>query len=51
IHRKLLDHLFNVNYDELEVLKLKQIVDVLEEAADAFEHVANTVETIAVKES
>ena len=35
----------------LEVLKLKQIVDVLEEAADAFEHVANTVETIAVKES
>jgi uncharacterized protein len=26
-------------------------VDVLEEAADAFEHVANTVETIAVKES
>jgi hypothetical protein len=24
---------------------------VLEEAADAFEHVANTVETIAVKES
>jgi predicted phosphate transport protein (TIGR00153 family) len=51
IHRKLLAQLFNGKYDAIEVLKLKQIVDVLEEAADAFEHVANTVETIAVKES
>ncbi|GAA2510668.1 DUF47 family protein [Streptomyces thermolineatus] len=52
IHRKLLAHLFNNGkYDAIEVLKLKQVVDVLEEAADAFEHVANTVETIAVKES
>ena len=51
IHRKLLAHLFNGKYDAIEVLKLKQIVDILEEAADAFEHVANTVETIAVKES
>ncbi|MGH8966020.1 MAG: DUF47 domain-containing protein, partial [Actinomycetes bacterium] len=50
-HRKLLAHLFNGKYDAMDVLKLKQIVDVLEEAADAFEHVANTVETIAVKES
>ncbi|MCG7528470.1 DUF47 family protein [Streptomyces sp. OfavH-34-F] len=51
IHRKLLAQLFNGKYDAIEVLKLKQVVDVLEEAADAFEHVANTVETIAVKES
>ena len=51
IHRKLLAHLFSGAYEAIEVLKLKQIVDVLEEAADAFEHVANTVETIAVKES
>jgi predicted phosphate transport protein (TIGR00153 family) len=51
IHRKLLAHLFGGTYEAIEVLKLKQIVDVLEEAADAFEHVANTVETIAVKES
>ncbi|PYC85462.1 DUF47 domain-containing protein [Streptomyces tateyamensis] len=51
IHRKLLAHLFSGQYETLEVLKLKQVVDVLEEAADAFEHVANTVETIAVKES
>jgi hypothetical protein len=51
IHRKLLAHLFGGSYEAIEVLKLKQIVDVLEEAADALEHVANTVETIAVKES
>jgi hypothetical protein len=51
IHRKLLAHLFGGEYEAMEVLKLKQIVDILEEAADAFEHVANTVETIAVKES
>ncbi len=51
IHRRLLAHLFNGSYPTLEVMKLKQVVDVLEEAADAFEHVANVVETISVKES
>jgi predicted phosphate transport protein (TIGR00153 family) len=51
VHRKLLAHLFNGSYGAIEVMKLKQIVDVLEEAADAFETVANTVETIVVKES
>jgi predicted phosphate transport protein (TIGR00153 family) len=35
----------------LTILKVKEVVEVLEEAADAFEHVANTVESIAVKES
>jgi uncharacterized protein len=35
----------------LTILKLKEVVDILEEAADAFETVANTVESIAVKES
>jgi uncharacterized protein Yka (UPF0111/DUF47 family) len=33
------------------VLKMKEVADDLEEAIDAFEHVANTVETIAAKES
>ena len=51
VHRKLLAHLFSGAYDAIEVMKLKQIVDVLEEAADAFEQVANTVESIVVKES
>ncbi len=35
----------------LTVLKHKEIVEILENAADAFETVANTVESIAVKES
>lgn len=39
------------NLDVLTVLKVKEVVEVLEEAADAFETVANTVESIAVKES
>jgi len=51
IHRQLLARLFSGEYDALTVLKLKEVVDELENAADAFESVANTVETIAVKES
>ncbi len=51
IYRRLLGKLFNGDYDALTVLKLKEVVDQLEAAADAFETVANTVETIAVKES
>jgi predicted phosphate transport protein (TIGR00153 family) len=37
--------------DVLTVLKIKEVVETLEKAADAFETVANTVESIAVKES
>jgi uncharacterized protein len=37
--------------DLLRVLALKEVVDTLEDAADACEKVANTVESIAVKES
>jgi predicted phosphate transport protein (TIGR00153 family) len=51
IYRKLLAQLFSGQYDALTVLKLKEVVDQLEAGADAFEHVANTVESIAVKES
>ncbi|MDQ1615227.1 MAG: uncharacterized protein QOJ60_1166 [Actinomycetota bacterium] len=51
VYRRLLARLFSGDYDALTVLKLKEVVDQLEAAADAFEHVANTVETIAVKES
>ncbi|MEY9215052.1 DUF47 family protein [Thermobifida halotolerans] len=51
VYRRLLAHLFSGRYDALTVLKLKDVVDQLEAAADAFEHVANTVESIAVKES
>jgi predicted phosphate transport protein (TIGR00153 family) len=51
VYRRLLARLFSGDFDALTVLKLKEVVDQLEAAADAFEHVANTVETIAVKES
>lgn len=51
VYRKLLAHLFSGEYDALTVMKLREIVEMLEEAADNFEHVANTIETIAVKES
>jgi uncharacterized protein len=50
-YRKLLSRLFSGTYEALTVLKLKQVADDLEDAADAFEHVANVVQTIAVKES
>jgi uncharacterized protein len=51
IYRRLLAHLFSGEYDALTVMKLREVVEYLEEAADKFEHVANTIETIAVKES
>lgn len=50
-YRMLLVRLFSGEYDALTVMKLKEVVDEMEAACDAFEHVANTVETIAVKES
>jgi uncharacterized protein len=51
VYRRLLAELFGGEYDALTVLKFKEVVDQLEAAADAFERVANTVESIAVKES
>ena len=50
-HRRTLANLFSGDYKAMEVLKLKDIVESLEGAIDAFEKVANTVEQIAVKES
>jgi predicted phosphate transport protein (TIGR00153 family) len=50
-YRMLLVRLFSGEYDALTVLKMKEVADELEKACDAFEHVANTIETIAVKES
>jgi uncharacterized protein len=51
VYRRLLSWLFSGELDPLTVLKLKEVVDQLEAAADAFEHVADAVHTIAVKES
>ena len=51
VYRRLLAYLFSGEFDAITVLKLKEVVETLEQAADGFEHVANTIETIAVKES
>ncbi len=51
VYRRLLARLFSGEYDALTVHKLKDVVDVLESAADGFESVANIVEQIALKES
>jgi predicted phosphate transport protein (TIGR00153 family) len=50
-YRRTVAKLFSGQYEALEVLKLKDIVDSLEHAIDAFEKVANIVEQIHVKES
>jgi uncharacterized protein Yka (UPF0111/DUF47 family) len=50
-HRRTLAKLFSGEFKTIEVLKLKDIVESLEEAIDSFEKVANIVEQIAVKES
>ena len=50
-HRRMLATLFSGEYATIEVLKLKDVVESLEGAIDAFEKVANIVEQIAVKES
>ena len=50
-YRRTTAKLFSGQYEALEVLKYKDIVDSLEHASDAFESVANVVEQIHVKES
>lgn len=51
LYRRFVARLFSGEYDALTVLKTKEITEQLESAADALENVADTVETIAVKES
>jgi len=50
-YRRLVAEMFNNGLDPIQLMKLKDVVDALEAAADAFERVANLVETIALKES
>jgi uncharacterized protein len=51
VYRRLLATLFSGMYEPMEVLKLKDVVEELEAAADAFEQVAHAVQTIAAKEA
>jgi predicted phosphate transport protein (TIGR00153 family) len=50
-YRRIVATLFGGGYHALDVLRIKDVVDALEAAADAFESVANIIEQIAVKES
>lgn len=50
-YRMTLVRLFSGEYEALTVLKLKEVADELEAAIDAFEHVANAIESIVLKES
>ena len=50
-HRRFLAQLFGGDYKAMTVMKLKDVAEALEEAADGFEKVSHTVETIAVKDS
>lgn len=50
-YRKLVAEILNDGADPIEAIKTKEIVDSLEAATDAFEKVANWVETIFLKES
>jgi predicted phosphate transport protein (TIGR00153 family) len=50
-YRHLLATLFSGMYEPLELLKLKDVVEELEAAADAFEQIAHAVQTIAAKEA
>lgn len=50
IYRKLIAHLFGGAFDAITAMKLKEITDQLEQAMDAFEHVADAVEAINIRE-
>ena len=51
VRRQILTELFANGTDPIQLLKAKEIVEQFEEAADAFEHLADVVHTIAVKDS
>jgi predicted phosphate transport protein (TIGR00153 family) len=50
-YRRLVARIFSGEYDALTAYKLKDVVDTLESAVDGFEHVANIIEQIALKDS
>lgn len=51
LYRALLAQVFDSGSDVVTMIKIKEVVDQLEKAADAFERVANVVQSIAAKES
>lgn len=51
VYRKMISELFENATDALEAMKVKLVLDALEEAIDAFEKLSGIVESIAIKES
>lgn len=51
VYRALLADLFDGDSDVVTMIKVKEVVDQLEAAADSFEQVANVIQSIAAKES
>ncbi len=50
-YRLTLTNLFDSGLDPVTIIKVKDVIEVLERCADAFEDLANGIESIAVKES
>ena len=51
VYRRTLASLFDSGLDPLTIIKLKDLILILEKCTDAFESLAHEIETIAVKES
>jgi uncharacterized protein Yka (UPF0111/DUF47 family) len=49
IHKQAIGQLFDEEKDPIAVIKWKEILDILEEATDACEDVANLLENVVVK--
>lgn len=50
-YRKMLVELFDSGLDPIEIIKIKDILECMENCCDAFERLANVVEAIYIKES
>jgi len=51
LHREVIGDLFANSHDAIEIMKLKEIYTILEEAMDRCEDVANAIESIIIKAS
>ena len=49
VHQNALQRLFDEETDPISIMKWKEVIDLLEEAADRCEDVANVVEGVVVK--
>ena len=49
VSRDAIGRLFDGDYDPITLIKLKELLEILEEASDKAEDVANVLETVALK--